>query len=273
MSDYLSRLVARTLRSEAVLRPRILSRFEPLNPLNHSQPLEWQPKDEVEVFQQEHATDPPEASRVRRDTGNSPSGRPRQIEPEPYRGKYVSPTLLQPANPPLQHEQESHQVSRNEDRRSVSQEIPLIASETAKVPHKMAEAPDKNTSDDQTVQPRSVQPLIHGPAAVPPAASAVEMRSTKPWSNKEPFVERATAGGTTKRSESNWVAKGQQVAPTVKVHIGRIDVRAVMPAVPSPQRPRGARPKAELSLDDYLKQRGEGRRWVTISPLLPSVRR
>jgi hypothetical protein len=267
MSDYLSRLVAKTLRSEAVLRPRILSRFEPLNPFNRSQPLEWQPRDEVEVVQQEHATAPPEASKTRRETDNLPSERPRQIEREPYRGKYVSPTLHQPDKPLLQRDQESHQVNRNEDQRSVSQEAPLLASETAKIPDKMVKVPDKMAKipdnyalEDQTVQPHSVQSLAHASAGVRPAITAAELRPTKPWSKKDPFVGTETARVMTKRSESTSVTRGQQAAPTVKVHIGRIEVRAVMPAAPSPPRPSGARPKAALSLEDYLKQRREGRR-------------
>jgi hypothetical protein len=265
MSDYLSRLVAKTLRSEAVLRPRILSRFEPPNPFNRSQPLEWQPRDEVEVVQQEHATAPPEASKTRRET--DPSERPRQIEREPYRGKYVSPTLHQPDKPLLQRDQESHQVNRNEDQRSVSQEAPLLASETAKIPDKMVKVPDKMAKipdnyalEDQTVQPHSVQSLAHASAGVRPAITAAELRLTKPWSKKDPFVGTETARVMTKRSESTSVTRGQQAAPTVKVHIGRIEVRAVMPAAPSPPRPSGARPKAALSLEDYLKQRREGRR-------------
>jgi hypothetical protein len=48
-------------------------------------------------------------------------------------------------------------------------------------------------------------------------------------------------------------------APTIRVTIGRIEVRAVMPSdtriLPTPQRP-----KPRLSLDDYLKQRHGGRR-------------
>lgn len=47
--------------------------------------------------------------------------------------------------------------------------------------------------------------------------------------------------------------------PTVKVTIGRIDVRAVMQQTPSPQR-RAEPTKPRLSLDDYLKQRGGGLR-------------
>lgn len=47
-------------------------------------------------------------------------------------------------------------------------------------------------------------------------------------------------------------------APTIKITIGRVDVRAMMPAAPAP-RPAPARPSPALSLDDYLKQRGGGR--------------
>jgi len=48
-------------------------------------------------------------------------------------------------------------------------------------------------------------------------------------------------------------------SPTVRVTIGRIEVRAVMaPAPPSPQRSLPAAPR--LSLEDYLKQRDGGRR-------------
>ncbi len=47
--------------------------------------------------------------------------------------------------------------------------------------------------------------------------------------------------------------------PTIKVTIGRIDVRAVMQQAPSPQR-RTAPPKPKLKLDDYLKQRNGGQR-------------
>jgi hypothetical protein len=47
-------------------------------------------------------------------------------------------------------------------------------------------------------------------------------------------------------------------APTIKITIGRVDVRAMMPAAPA-ARPAPARPSPALSLDDYLKQRGGGR--------------
>ncbi|HKR94993.1 MAG TPA: hypothetical protein VJW55_06510, partial [Candidatus Angelobacter sp.] len=49
-------------------------------------------------------------------------------------------------------------------------------------------------------------------------------------------------------------------APIIRVSIGRIDVRAEFAAAtPSPAPARNIRPAA-LSLDEYLKQRSEGRR-------------
>jgi hypothetical protein len=47
--------------------------------------------------------------------------------------------------------------------------------------------------------------------------------------------------------------------PTVRVTIGRVEVRAVFPA-PEVRRPTPATPRPGLTLDDYLKQRREGTR-------------
>jgi len=51
----------------------------------------------------------------------------------------------------------------------------------------------------------------------------------------------------------------QKAAPTIRVTIGRIEVRAVVPAPPTP-RPAAEPRMPALPLDQYLKQRGEGRR-------------
>ena len=49
-------------------------------------------------------------------------------------------------------------------------------------------------------------------------------------------------------------------APTIRVNIGRIEVRAITPPPPPVRRPAPARPGPALSLDAYLKQRDEGQR-------------
>ena len=54
------------------------------------------------------------------------------------------------------------------------------------------------------------------------------------------------------------MAAAESPAPTIRVDIGRIEVRAITPPPPmSPpaQRTAPARPGTALSLDDYLKQR------------------
>jgi hypothetical protein len=48
-------------------------------------------------------------------------------------------------------------------------------------------------------------------------------------------------------------------APVVRITIGRVEVRAIMPPAPAP-RPAPARPAPALSLDDYLKQQTGGSR-------------
>jgi hypothetical protein len=55
------------------------------------------------------------------------------------------------------------------------------------------------------------------------------------------------------------VSEAASSTPTIRVTIGRIDVRAVTPPAPPP-RPKQARPGPTLSLDDYARQRKGGER-------------
>lgn len=48
-------------------------------------------------------------------------------------------------------------------------------------------------------------------------------------------------------------------APTIRVTIGRVEVRAILPPEPSSPRATPARASSVLSLDEYLKRRTEGR--------------
>lgn len=46
--------------------------------------------------------------------------------------------------------------------------------------------------------------------------------------------------------------------PNIRVTIGRVEVRAIMPPEPKAPPAKPSRPGPALSLDDYLKQRNEG---------------
>jgi hypothetical protein len=49
-------------------------------------------------------------------------------------------------------------------------------------------------------------------------------------------------------------------APTIRVHIGRIEVRAVMDAPRSKPQPAAPKPVPTLALKDYLRTRSQDRR-------------
>jgi hypothetical protein len=89
-------------------------------------------------------------------------------------------------------------------------------------------------------------PPLSGPASRP-AGSALPI----PW----------TMAGNSRAVHSRRDQSGEfnSEAPIIRVSIGRIDVRAQFPAAPSPSPARTPRPAA-LSLDEYLRQRREGKR-------------
>lgn len=55
------------------------------------------------------------------------------------------------------------------------------------------------------------------------------------------------------------VNRAEPQLPPIRINIGRVDVRAIMPAAP-PVVHSSPRPKPALSLESYLKQREEGKR-------------
>ena len=80
---------------------------------------------------------------------------------------------------------------------------------------------------------------------------------TRPGKAQAPVeVTRGNANSGVSRSSDAPLPRVENAETTIQVTIGRIEVRAA----PSPSRPRPGRPRATLSLDDYLKQRdGNGR--------------
>ena len=83
--------------------------------------------------------------------------------------------------------------------------------------------------------------------------------------NRAAAVQFQPAAGALRsaRSEGAWSQhRAQRSTPhesPINITIGRVEVRAIMPA-PSARRAVPAKPRATLSLDDYLKRRDRGRR-------------
>ena len=78
---------------------------------------------------------------------------------------------------------------------------------------------------------------------------------------KEPIGSRGRSKLSDDERKSAFDADGKAEAPTIRVTIGRIEVRAKQAAGQNvAPRAARARPRPALSLDDYLKQRAGGRR-------------
>lgn len=104
------------------------------------------------------------------------------------------------------------------------------------------------------------------PEGSPFGASATEVASAREGAAADlsVVVPRTIPEGIERRGERGprgmRLPEPESPAPAIRVSIGRIEVRAITPPpAPLPRRERTARP-APPSLDDYLKQRGGGRR-------------
>lgn len=116
------------------------------------------------------------------------------------------------------------------------------------IPHQAEVRRDPVT---QTPGPRTDQP-----AEVEPAPSADTQPPAVPPTREipvEPTPIRPMADGPARQRRE------AQPAPTIRVTIGRIEVRATTPPTPKPP-PRPARREPTVSLDQYLEQRNGGHR-------------
>jgi hypothetical protein len=113
---------------------------------------------------------------------------------------------------------------------------------------------DSHPSLDERV-PKAVDTFIEPPASSDSPAPTTAETQLRPRAFLEPILSAKDAIDKFPQESSN-ARSGQ---PTIKVTIGRIEVRAVTPPpVPAPRQRK--KTQASLSLDDYLKQRAGGRR-------------
>jgi hypothetical protein len=103
-------------------------------------------------------------------------------------------------------------------------------------------APAESIPPDRNSATESAAPAVPDLHRTVPAAEMPASQSTV-----REFVERRDAA---ERAE----------APVVRVTIGRVEVRAQFPGTKTERAAAGQRKPAGLSLDDYMKQRREGRR-------------
>jgi len=96
-------------------------------------------------------------------------------------------------------------------------------------------------------------PTRVGPVTHSEASTAVRRNEPLTPTTRHASVPQAVPAA---RPQHNRV---EEHLPAIKISIGRVDVRAIMPAGPA-KAAVSTRPKPALSLESYLKQREEGKR-------------
>ncbi len=183
----------------------------------------------------------------------------------------ATPSTIQPTAPPtnapIGPQAGAQRVKATKELRPTQETDPPVASQTPKVAQTHADYPPKRTIENRRAKNNSpvAQPFtretvrkadIRQQTEHPPEESTpIRPKPSIPFENEPPFqpqsrnVAPEVAGRTQARAP---------MPPTIRVTIGRIEVRA---QGQEKSRPRPASPQPErrgpgLSLADYLKQRG-----------------
>jgi len=246
MSDFLDRLAARAMGSEAMLAPRLPSLFEPLQstpimPLAETRDARARDADRTpETVATPAAVRPPSAHAVEPIRRSAPPAMsPDRTAPsEPASAAAIARDVAGPPAPVASAVLRGSMVERSAE--------PVRSEDLSKA----------RTSS--TVQPRRTRIEAAQPEAKPaPVAGSL-------WPAPEPVFSRPDASSEPARSgratasplRAAKVGSSSETAaePVVHVSIGRLEVRAAPSAAAPLRRRSGPQP---ASLDDYLRQRGD----------------
>jgi|GEM_PF-1447300 len=281
MSDYLSNLVNRSLNPGSVIRPRRASLFEPeaatAGPKVHetSEPISISREGE------------PTAERVRLNRSEISDRSPREtaliseIQPTPLKDDRSHPDVRHSDDRKTDVHSDTIQPAVPQAQARVAQSSLLIPTETTKVINQTSENVSVISHDDDRETDRSAEtkgPEIGWPRIEKNVRQLIDDRfnglqplsskANSPEMNRErdasPAIPRVieTPQPVSIRPASLAVTQPVPltgVAPTIKVTIGRIDVRAVAQS-PRVNQPRPRPTAAPQSLDEYLKHRSGVRR-------------
>lgn len=276
MSNFLNNLVARTLNLAPVVQPRLTSWFEPVGsvatvtPPDESAEVEGTSESQSTTTPEQHApiaalkTRHPDREHSREDvrhmTVQHEHVQSREVVQS--RVELIENTLLVP--PPQRFR--AHEIEHLPASEPPSRPAPRITPEQAVPPRETKPATVTTEPESwRKLQPR-VQNLIDSRLnAVQPARTNDRIPEKTQATSVQPNVSRSIARNEVAPTASTPRAEphlGFQPEPTetVNVTIGRVDVRAVFSAPQATAPAARARASTVNSLDDYLKQRSEGRR-------------
>ncbi|MEQ1907476.1 MAG: hypothetical protein ABMA15_01550 [Vicinamibacterales bacterium] len=217
MTDYFGALAMRTLEPERGVQPRRRAPFEPIDQTTADAP-------ELTLHPAEtRSSRAHQSTRASEDVSKAPA-RHRVSERVPADDSPATPPPTRGARAALQEQAHADDAAAISD-----------------VPHpSVRESVAVKPLGQQRVEARPVssQPLEKRDAAVVPVV--VSRRAEGP-------------GRDTQAPHTNDSAN----EPVIRIHIGRVDVRAVMQPAPAPTAPRGPR-RDLVTLDGYVQQRSGG---------------
>lgn len=256
MSDFLTNLAARTLQAVPIVRPRLAARFE-------------SPRVDDRFFQDDSLggdVDVPFDSPIPPHTRDRADSR-RQDTAVPSRAVDFALSSESQDRPDVRRHEiaatsADSQASRGQfieidaaktSRTSVTNEIRPVVSGT----RSRAEQPINVHTISERIVPADPGP--HSEARHPTTTSNPDSRAAA--GAKTPTAVVPLPRATPKPVSSSPSTRRELApapAPIIRVTIGRVEVRAI--SSPAPRNSTPARPDSSPSLNEYLKQRSEGRR-------------
>ena len=236
MSNFLNNLVARTLELAPVVQPRITSRFEP---------VQAAPDQSVEI--------------------ETPAPPKPQVTTNIFESHITEPAPVVIAPPPVDYQQVINTVRNTFVESNQLFQSPIIEKVQERTHTETRIHTEKSTDSRLEIRENRILERAPAPAQDPPNPRLHEpepapVAKEAPVPTPQPIVPRVVTriepAPTVKPVEVPQVFQPEPTE-TINVTIGRVDVRAVF----SSQAPKvPARSASTSSLDDYLKQRSEGRR-------------
>lgn len=262
MSDYLSRVAARLFGTLPTVAPRIRSVYEPSN--SSATPSDLSPLDDV-----------PTTNQTEREAAHRAGRHPRSIAPaEDMQSDWVrnpAPSerrLLNPDGMPTFDVQASAQSAVDPPR--VTRSTPPLSSHgmetsSSKLERSRASLMDEaNDRPAETVRRTLLPPLTDqlstvrplqqtSPRVVQPSDTAFSQPRSR-TADARPSIAPPDPSGdlTPRRAEAEM---RPDAAPTINIHIGRVEVRTTFAPPPA----KSAPPVVRHTLDEYLKSRNGGK--------------
>ena len=245
MSDFLTRLAARSLGVGELVRPRPVSLFEP----RAAQPP-------LELDGDEIAAEPP--------TVAARQARPAREAPRPTTPGHVQLRGSEPQSPPRALEPTPAPEAAEPEKNALAPAPVAPAPADIVVAVQAARAEAAEPPADPAREARSPHPVTPVPARTS-APGRVRLRGSEPQSLRASDPPAALRRDPDEPSAEPWLmpppptpavlppppAPAETEPPVVRVTIGRVDVRAVLPPTPTEQPKPRRRPR--LTLEEYLR--------------------